>query len=274
MAARCAARASRRAGPASGTTVGAVGGVASRALRPPLQPLALAAAELAVMAAGQVVVVAVGAGHHQAAAVACLAARRSIVGRAEREKSEAKKGRSHKHSREEKKNEMLSLLRASALATARTLLASSAPASRVSLPLITARRTGSSLGPPLPTRKNTMATHAGAPSSDQPAYETIDVTEAAARLAAGTPLLDVRAPDEFEGGHPPGAKSANVQADGFLAAATALFPEKSAPLLVSCLRGGRSAAAAAQLTAAGYTNVTNVAGGWAAWTEAGLPVEK
>ena len=98
--------------------------------------------------------------------------------------------------------------------------------------------------------------------------------EAAARLAAGTPLLDVRGAGEFAGGHPPGAKNADVQGDGFLAAAAAAFPEKDEPLLVSCLKGGRSAAASAQLVAAGYTAITNVAGGWSAWTEAGLPEEK
>ena len=122
-----------------------------------------------------------------------------------------------------------------------------------------------------------MATHATPGGGADPAggaFETIDVKEAAARLAAGTPLLDVRTPAEFAGGHPPGATSADVQADGFLQAASALHPDKEEPLLVSCLRGGRSAAAAAQLTAAGYTNITNVAGGWTAWTEAGLPEEK
>ena len=119
-----------------------------------------------------------------------------------------------------------------------------------------------------------MSTAAGQPGGDTPAFETIPVQEAAARLADGTPILDVRTADEFAGGHPPGAVNADVQSPGFLAAAQAAFPDKDAPLLVSCLRGGRSAAAAAQLAADSYTNVINVAGGWSAWAEAGLPVEK
>ena len=166
------------------------------------------------------------------------------------------------------------LLRSSALA--RPILASSNPSHQAAARVVgIAGAPGSFLNAPLP-RINTMAMHAGV-SSDPPAaaaFETVDVKEAAARLAAGTPLLDVRAPDEFAGGHPPGGKNANVQGDGFLATATALFPGKEDPLLVSCLRGGRSAAAAAQLAAAGWTNIINVAGGWAAWTEAGLPEEK
>ena len=123
-------------------------------------------------------------------------------------------------------------------------------------------------------RKMSAAAAAPGQPSGPSSFETITVTEAAARLADGTPLLDVRTPSEFAGDRPPGAVNADVQSDAFLAAANAAFPEKDAPILVSCLRGGRSAAAAAQLVSDGYTVVINVAGGWAAWTEAGLPEEK
>jgi rhodanese-related sulfurtransferase len=107
-----------------------------------------------------------------------------------------------------------------------------------------------------------------------PAFDTVDVKEAHARLAAGMPILDVRTPAEFAGGHAPGAVNADVQSPDFVSAASAAFPDKDAPLLCSCLRGGRSAAACGKLAEAGYTNVVNVAGGWTAWTEAGLPEEK
>ncbi|MFT7640695.1 MAG: rhodanese-related sulfurtransferase [Pirellulaceae bacterium] len=44
------------------------------------------------------------------------------------------------------------------------------------------------------------------------------------------------------------------------------------PLYVICSSGNRSLKACQQLTAAGHTNVVNVAGGTQAWDEAGLPV--
>jgi rhodanese-related sulfurtransferase len=125
-------------------------------------------------------------------------------------------------------------------------------------------------------RLTTTTTRTAAMSGSDPAapFATVDVKEAADRLAAGTPILDVRTPAEFAGGHPPTAKNADWQSPDFLAAATAAYPDKDAPLLVSCLRGGRSAAAAAKLAEVGYSNLINVAGGWTAWVEAGLPEEK
>lgn len=115
---------------------------------------------------------------------------------------------------------------------------------------------------------------AGASSPPDPVFVTVDVIEAHVRLSAGTPILDVRTPAEFANGHPPGAVNADVQAPGFLDAVTAAFPDLDTPLLCSCLRGGRSAAACAHLVGAGYTTVINVAGGWTAWVDAGLPEEK
>ena len=69
----------------------------------------------------------------------------------------------------------------------------------------------------------------------------------------------------------PGGMAANP---GFLPALTAVLPDTQAPMLVCCKAGGRSAKAAGMLSEAGYAQLTDVLGGWNAWTAAGLPEEK
>src|SRR5664280_2568226 len=51
-------------------------------------------------------------------------------------------------------------------------------------------------------------------------------------------------------------------------------PQKSTPIVVYCQGGGRSAVAADVLGKMGYTNVSSLAGGLAAYGAAGLPVDK
>lgn len=50
--------------------------------------------------------------------------------------------------------------------------------------------------------------------------------------------------------------------------------DKTKPLIVYCSRGQRAIMAGATLKAAGFTQLFNLNGGFKAWTEAGLPVEK
>ena len=52
------------------------------------------------------------------------------------------------------------------------------------------------------------------------------------------------------------------------------IPDKSAPIILYCGGGFRSALAADNLQKMGYTNVVSMDGGWRGWTEAGYPVEK
>lgn len=54
---------------------------------------------------------------------------------------------------------------------------------------------------------------------------------------------------------------------------TKAFPDKNAQLVVGCLSGKRSMAACDILSNNGYSNLSNVEGGYQAWTGAGLPVE-
>lgn len=79
-------------------------------------------------------------------------------------------------------------------------------------------------------------------------------------------LLDVRAATEFSEGHIAGAEHR------FLGNLLRELPqiEKSKPIVVQCLGGGRSAIAVSILQKAGL-NVTNMAGGYRAWRAAGLP---
>ena len=49
---------------------------------------------------------------------------------------------------------------------------------------------------------------------------------------------------------------------------------KNKPLIVYCATGNRSSAAAAVLRKCGFSNVSNLSGGFAAWQQAGLPVQK
>jgi rhodanese-related sulfurtransferase len=52
------------------------------------------------------------------------------------------------------------------------------------------------------------------------------------------------------------------------------IPDRSAPIVLYCGGGFRSALAADNLQKMGYTNVLSMDGGWRGWTEAGLPIEK
>jgi rhodanese-related sulfurtransferase len=52
------------------------------------------------------------------------------------------------------------------------------------------------------------------------------------------------------------------------------FPDKSAPLILYCGGGFRSALAADNLQKMGYRNVASMAGGWRAWQAAGAPTEE
>ena len=49
---------------------------------------------------------------------------------------------------------------------------------------------------------------------------------------------------------------------------------KDKPVIVYCATGNRSSTAAALLRKSGFSNVSNLSGGFAAWQQAGLPVQK
>lgn len=82
-------------------------------------------------------------------------------------------------------------------------------------------------------------------------------------------LVDVRSPEDYAAGHLPGAR--NVPLPDIEAAPTSLPPSR--PIVTLCGKGGgRSAAAAALLEAAGAVDVASLAGGTGAWAAAGHPL--
>ena len=109
----------------------------------------------------------------------------------------------------------------------------------------------------------------------------ISATDAAQARAANPSLLivDVREPAEWAEGHLPGAV---LVPRGMLEAKADLdYPNREAKLsdrkqavIVHCASGARSAMAADVLQQMGFTDVKSMAGGIAAWKEAGLEVVK
>ena len=119
----------------------------------------------------------------------------------------------------------------------------------------------------------------------------VTVQEAAELMKQGYRYLDVRSVPEFEAGHPEGALNIPLlNAQGGRMVPNPDFQTvvqgnlaRDEKLLVGCKMGGRSSQAAAILEAVGYSNVSNVRGGYsgerdmygkvtaAGWSDSGLP---
>jgi len=82
--------------------------------------------------------------------------------------------------------------------------------------------------------------------------------------------IDVRRPDEFAGGHIPGA--INIDSRYFAERLGDL--DRNGAYVICCQRGGRSAAVWELMRDAGFREVYEVEGGMSAWTAAGLPVTR
>lgn len=89
---------------------------------------------------------------------------------------------------------------------------------------------------------------------------------------AAVQILDVRTPGEFESGHIKGALLADWNNKAEYNRRVS-FIDKTKPVYIYCLAGGRSAAAAKQLRAEGFANVVELKGGINAWKAAGKPLE-
>jgi rhodanese-related sulfurtransferase len=121
----------------------------------------------------------------------------------------------------------------------------------------------------------------------------VSVSEAHEKQASGHTYVDVRSTREFEAGHPAGAvnvpllepddRGQMAQNPDFLRVMKASFAP-DAKLLLGCQAGMRSLKAAQMLETFGFSDVTNVRGGWAGarnqsgaiepgWATSGLPVE-
>ena len=92
-------------------------------------------------------------------------------------------------------------------------------------------------------------------------------------------LVDIREPDErLQNGFIAGSVSAPRGMLEFWADPTSPYHreefERGGRIVLYCASSGRSALASATLGQLGYTNVAHLDGGFKAWKEAGLPVEK
>ena len=98
-----------------------------------------------------------------------------------------------------------------------------------------------------------------------------EMTPARARAgteAAYSQFIDVRTPEEYAAGH--AYRAVNIPLDTLQQNLVRI--EKNEPVYLICATGRRSRQAAEVLNAAGYPRVVSIAGGTAAWQEAGLPM--
>ncbi len=106
-------------------------------------------------------------------------------------------------------------------------------------------------------------------SQDNTVRET-ELADFATARAAGALTVDVREPDEYVGGHVPGAR--NIPLDQLGRHTDDLVREAAgAPVFVVCASGNRSKAGAGLLGQAG-ADARSVAGGTGGWMKAGNPV--
>ena len=95
----------------------------------------------------------------------------------------------------------------------------------------------------------------------------IDIHQFAAAYADGAPVVDVREPGEYVGGHVPGARLVPM---GQLASRVGEL-DASRPVYVICASGNRSRAMADLLVRLGY-DARSVDGGTSAWQASGRPL--
>jgi rhodanese-related sulfurtransferase len=85
-------------------------------------------------------------------------------------------------------------------------------------------------------------------------------------------LVDVREDSEWSAGHATG--SVHVGKGVIERDIETKVPDKNVRLVLYCGGGFRSALAADALQKMGYKDVISLDGGWKAWQDSGLPVEK
>jgi sulfur-carrier protein adenylyltransferase/sulfurtransferase len=98
----------------------------------------------------------------------------------------------------------------------------------------------------------------------------VDTAEAdELRRRPGAVVLDVREPDEYEQGAIPGA--VHIPRGTLESTVENRITDKSAPVIIHCASGVRSAFAAKTLTDLGYQDVVSVRGGFNTWKDEGRP---
>lgn len=96
-------------------------------------------------------------------------------------------------------------------------------------------------------------------------FKSISAPEFATTLNKETneQLIDVRTPEEFNAGHIDQAKNINWNGSDFESEVSKL--DKSKPVCVYCMSGGRSKRAASRLKELGFTTIIELDGGYLSW---------
>lgn len=104
-------------------------------------------------------------------------------------------------------------------------------------------------------------------------YSDVDIAAAKKMISnKDVVILDVRTPEEFREGHIDKAILANINDPSFDARIARIGKDKQ--VLVYCAAGGRSARASKMMSEKGWKSVTNMKGGFSAWSAAGYPSVK
>jgi rhodanese-related sulfurtransferase len=107
------------------------------------------------------------------------------------------------------------------------------------------------------------------PGAERTSFQDISVEQLQGMLAEGDPfLVNVHVP--FEGDIP--GTDESIRFDEIADHLDQLPQDRSAPIVLYCRSGRMSEEAATVLADLGYTNVSNLAGGFLAWGEAGFDV--
>ena len=112
-----------------------------------------------------------------------------------------------------------------------------------------------------------MATFRDLLSAAKSEITEVDTEGAAAAIADGAIVLDVREPDEYEEGALLGA--IHIPRGHLEAQIEGRIIDKQAPVVAYCAGGVRSAFAAKTLAELGYTNVLSMEGGYGRWKDEG-----
>jgi rhodanese-related sulfurtransferase len=100
----------------------------------------------------------------------------------------------------------------------------------------------------------------------------IDIEQYKKMPRDGHVLVDTREDREWEAGHATGA--VHLSKGIIEREIESEVPDKSTTLILYCGGGYRSALVAEALQKMGYANAISLDGGWRAWNEAGLPVDR
>lgn len=115
----------------------------------------------------------------------------------------------------------------------------------------------------------TKTTDSGVPNVSSDIKEISPAEAQTAVSRAYSQFVDIRAPEEYTGGH--ASRAVNIPLETLSSKLDTI--ERNEPVYIIDQAGDRSKKAAEMLKQAGFNNVFYVRGGTAAWQAAGLPIE-